>query len=376
MALSYFYQIGINLKILITSPSMENVSGITEVVRNIFSYGTNTYEHFVVGSKDGTKKRFKWILTQLCLPFQFIHKLLFSSIDLVHINTALNPLSLCRDILLGIACRIVGKTCIIHFHGGKFFSFPTSIFFHFVLKVYTFCFHHFIVLSELEKRCLIEKFGFTESTIFILPNCVDCKILEKHELNKNNSVLQIVFMGRIEKEKGIYELLTALEELKKQQIGFKFILCGTGTHQKNVIEYANKMYTKCFEYRGIVTGEQKWETFASSDVFVLPSYYEGLPVALLESMMMGCIPIVTNVGSILEIVSDQANGFVVPLYKSEMIAKYVKDLSEDQILRHTMQQKAQDTILSQYCYDDYINSLEKIYQQLIGINQDVIDAKT
>lgn len=375
MALSYFYQIGIELKILITSPSMENVSGITEVVKNILSHGTNTYEHFIIGSKDGTKKRFKWLLTQIFLPFLFIFKLLFSSIDLVHVNTALNPLSLCRDIILGIICHIVGKKCVIHFHGGKFFSLPANTFFHFVLKTYSFCFHHFIVLSELEKRCLIEKFGFKESRIFTLPNCVDCKILKKYELKKNNSVLQIVFMGRIEKEKGIYELLTALEELKKQQIGFIFVLCGTGTHQKEVIEFANKNYKESFEYRGIVTGQKKWETLASSDVFILPSYYEGLPIALIESMMMGCIPIVTNVGSILNIVSDKANGFVVPLYKSTMITQYVKDLSKDQILRHKMQEKAQHTILSQYCCDDYINWLENYYQQLIEINQDIINAK-
>lgn len=351
------------MNVLITAPSMENVSGITEVVRNITAYGKNNYQHFVVGSRDGQKKRLKWALNQFYVFFQFMYKVLFSSIDLVHINTALNPLSLCRDFFLGIICRICRKTCVIHFHGGKYFSFAPNSFFHYLLKAYSFFFHSFIVLSQREKRILIDQFGFKEHTVYILPNCVDCKILEKHKPKKNNSVLQIVFMGRIEKEKGIYELLTALKELKKQQVKFNFILCGTGTYKNKVVEYAAKNFTGSFEYRGVISGEEKWQTFASSDVFVLPSYYEGLPIALIESMMFGCIPITTNVGSISTIVSDQLNGFIVPLYQSDMIVKYVKELSEDMISRNSMQQKAQKTILSQYCCDGYIDLLENFYRE-------------
>jgi glycosyltransferase involved in cell wall biosynthesis len=87
---------------------------------------------------------------------------------------------------------------------------------------------------------------------------------------------------------------------------------------------------------GIVTGEQKNKLVLEADIFALPSYNEGLPIALLEAMAAGMAIITTPVGGIPEVITDGDNGFLVAPGNISDLAEKLTILVNNQELRQKM----------------------------------------
>lgn len=119
----------------------------------------------------------------------------------------------------------------------------------------------------------------------------------------------ILFMGSLDRRKGITDLIDTILPFKDE---YKLIVCGTGDSEiEKRIASLSAQYPHNFEYRGYVRGAKKREAFLDSDVFCLPSYGEGLPIAMLEAMSYGLVPVVSSVGAIPEIIKSHDNGFLV-----------------------------------------------------------------
>jgi glycosyltransferase involved in cell wall biosynthesis len=97
------------------------------------------------------------------------------------------------------------------------------------------------------------------------------------------------------------------------------------------------------------------------NVFLLPSFFEGLPIALLESMSFGLVPIVTNVGSIINVVNDGINGMIVNSHSSEDIAFAVEKLSKEKEYLKELSINARQYIFSNFKPEAYISRLNEIY---------------
>ena len=344
--------------ILITGPSMDNVSGIAEVVRNIKKFGTKNYIHFITGSKDGEKKNLHWLIKQFRLYKDFYTALNYNDIDIIHLNTALNPLALLRDLPLAIISKIKNKKLLIHVHGGQFINYPPNIVFNKIIKLIFHYSDHIIVLSKIEKTKLADE--YSTGSVTILENCVDCCHSKNFIEKQSSAQYNAIYLGRIEKDKGIFETIDALEMLKKKGINIKFTLCGTGSIEKTVITRLKDILGQSFVYQGVVTGNNKWNIIRQSDFFLLPSYFEGLPMALLECMSVGVIPIVTDVGSIPIVVENGSNGYLVPKYDSHAIADKLEIIISNLNLKREMSANAYKTT-RKFCCERYLIQLENIY---------------
>ncbi|WP_299576274.1 glycosyltransferase [uncultured Sunxiuqinia sp.] len=121
--------------------------------------------------------------------------------------------------------------------------------------------------------------------------------------------VRLLFVGRIEVNKGINELLSAL---KNTNIDYELSIVGDGQYMSNtkqlIKEYnlSNKIHLHGY----IPYGPQLLDIYRSHDIFILPSYSEGLPQVVLEAMASGCLVLATNVGSIPSIINDGINGFI------------------------------------------------------------------
>ena len=104
--------------------------------------------------------------------------------------------------------------------------------------------------------------------------------------------------------------------------------------------------------------------YQSADIFLLPSYFEGLPNALLEAMASGIVPIVTSVGSISEVVFNGENGFIVPLKDHKSISERIKILDNDRHLLENTKKSAYKSMLTDYSIQSYIIKLNRIYSSL------------
>ena len=126
----------------------------------------------------------------------------------------------------------------------------------------------------------------------------------------------------------------------------------------------SKHLGKSFIYLGVQNHNQKKEIFTKSHVFILPSFFEGLPNALLESMSYGVVPIVTSVGSIGEVVENYKNGIIVPKYNHKKISDHIINLFDNNKLFNSLSLNAYETIKNNFSLSSYIIN-NNIYYSVI-----------
>ena len=153
----------------------------------------------------------------------------------------------------------------------------------------------------------------------------------------------------------------AMESLKKKKIKFKFFMAGKGPEEKLFIQKFNDLLGTDFEFKGVVSGDQKTELLKKCNVFLLPSFYEGLPMALIESMSFGLVPVTTNVGSIKNVIENGINGIIVSTHSSEEIAFAIEKLSKDKECLELLSKNARQFIFRNFNPEVYIARLNEIY---------------
>lgn len=135
--------------------------------------------------------------------------------------------------------------------------------------------------------------------------------------------IRFLFIGRLLKEKGIFEFIDAIRLVKSQYPNAQFTVLGAIDHanmgalKQHVLDQL--IDDKLFDYPGYVTDVQSW--ISASSVFVLPSYREGIPRSTQEAMAMGRPVITTDVPGCRETVVDGVNGFLIPKWDAQALAE-------------------------------------------------------
>ena len=137
-------------------------------------------------------------------------------------------------------------------------------------------------------------------------------LVEKPKVAVPGEPLSFIFIGWMIKEKGLHEILASLEQLHSKHT-FRFTFIGGGTLLENVREtIREKGWAPCVSALGWVSPEQFDRELSDAHVFVLPSYAEGFPMSLIETMTKGMPAICTNVGGIADSLHDGVNGKLIP----------------------------------------------------------------
>lgn len=354
-------------KILITAPSLdenENVSGISTLVREIVAHGKSDFFHFVAGRKDSEKAGAGWMLKQFALPFNFLQKIRREKPDLVHINTAFVPLSIMRDAALTFAARAAGVPVLLHPNGGRYLieDFENKFLETVAAKMLRRA-NKVLVLSEFEKENLARR--WQNLNIGILPNAISTDQIPSVE--KISAEKTILFFGRIHESKGLQEIVKACETLKTENLKFNFRCFGTGPEKDFFVAEMRKVLGEKFHYGGVVAGREKWRELGASDIFLLPSRYgEGLPLAMLEAMAAGCVPVVADVASVRAVIRDGENGFMVEPYNAAQTAERLKLLLSGKADWQNLREAARRTVRENFSIGDYVEKLEKLYAEIIG----------
>ena len=155
---------------------------------------------------------------------------------------------------------------------------------------------------------------------------------------KIKSDVSFIFLGRLLREKGIFEFLEAAKVVKKEKTNTQFLVLGqidkqnpTAMSEEKLQEYID---ANIIEYLGYVKNVPDY--IEKVDVFVLPSYREGVPKSTQEAMAMGKVILTTDVPGCRETVVDGVNGFLVPLFSAEKLAEKMLELINKPILVRSM----------------------------------------
>jgi glycosyltransferase involved in cell wall biosynthesis len=162
--------------------------------------------------------------------------------------------------------------------------------------------------------------------LVVLPNGVVPPAEELPDRPHESPPLRALFVGRFAANKGIPYLLSAVDMLNEQGLGHRFVvrLVGTGPLYeplKSASERPNVAFC------GGVDDARLDRLYADSDVFVLPTLFEGMPTVVLEAMARKLPVIVTDVGATRELV-DEANGFIIRKRNARDIAVRLRELAD------------------------------------------------
>lgn len=281
-------------------------------------------------------------------------------IKIIHIHTS-SYKSFYRSAIFVLLSKILRKKVILHIHSGAFKTFyETNP--RFISWVLNYC-DCLIALSDFWK-------SFFESItnkplIHVIPNPIvppNPLVLSKR---KDAAILRVLFLGLLTQQKGIYDLLEVLAE-NKTEFENKLILHvgGNGdltTFHKKIkqLELENIVI-----FHGWVSGCKKEALFLNSDLLILPSYAEGLPMVILEAMSYGLPVVATTVGAVPEVVSNE-NGFLIPPRDKGSLTNillYLCNNSKEELL-HKQKHALKKT--KEYSYQSISKQLSLLYKELL-----------
>lgn len=306
------------------------------------------------GGKNKFEKLFKGVSGLILMFF----KLLFDcKIKIVHIHTASNN-SFRRSVWFLRLAKLFRKKVILHIHGGGFKDYYATNP-KWISKMLNKS-DGIIVLSESWKEYFQTITQHPE--IFIVENIVAEPINgEKHKSDK----FELVFLGLINPAKGIFDLLEVLKENINEFSG-KVLLHIGGNGNVDELKQKIEEYglSDIVVYEGFVSGEKKTELLQNCDVFVLPSYVEGLPISILEAMSYKKPILSTPVGGIPEVVKDGVNGILFsPGDKSAIASAVIKMQQDNKLLEHMGEDSYR--IIQPHFPDNVSSKLEQVYKELL-----------
>lgn len=212
-----------------------------------------------------------------------------------------------------------------------------------------------ILTSEKDKRFVVKNFKIKPEKIEIIPNYIDTELFKPLNLQKEKN--RVIFVGRLEEQKNLFSLIEAGAE-----ISVKLVIIGSGSLKEKLKNFAQEKNAKV-EFKENIPNEKLPEELNKSEIFILPSFYEGCPKALLEAMSCGLPCIGTNVEGIKDIIEHKENGYLCePDAKS--IKKAILEVLNDKDLKEKISQNARKTILEKFSLEKILEKEIKIYQSL------------
>lgn len=282
------------------------------------------------------------------------------SIRIVHIHTA-SYNSFKRSSWFVRLAKLLGKRVIIHIHGGGFKEYyGTNP--QWITSVLDKC-DAIITLSASWKRYYQSITSCPR--IYIVENIVATPV--RKQVEKKDDKLHLLFLGLVDKQKGIFDLVEALHE-HIEMFRDKLVLHIGGNGQVKALEGMITQYelNEMVIYEGFVSGTKKMDLLLNSDVFILPSYTEGLPVSILEAMSYSKPVLSTPVGGIPEVLEQNVNGILFNPGDKEGMAKAIMLMMNDGKKRTAMGVEAYERIKS-YFPGKVQLKLTGIYEELVNL---------
>ena len=182
------------------------------------------------------------------------------------------------------------------------------------------------------------------------------KIFDK--VSSDVVVPQFLFVGSIDERKGIFDVLECMTDMDNDFVLHICGACGNDKDEERFNKYRELLGEKLV-FHGYVNGAEKEKVYFDSDILLLPSYGEGLPIVILEAYSAACAVIATNVGAIPEVVGDSNGTLIVPGDKAlikETLLRYLND--QDKLLKS--KQKYNYEISEQFSLEAFIKNVSDV----------------
>ena len=346
-------------RVLMIGPGRNVMGGISTVVNSYFDLRLNERVElrYIASMEDGNKIKKLWVASKAYLEFRKCLK----DFDIVHVHMAAQASFTRKGIFIRLAKK-AGKKIIIHQHAADFddyfFKQSDELKRQQIKEVFAMA-DRVIVLSE-EWADFFGKHVCDEKKIAIVHNGVVIPNYEKTDYTDQN----VLFLGRLGERKGAYDLLKVIPDVLKRIPNARFFFGGDGEVER-CKELAEKTgIADNVSFLGWIRDTEKEEYLKKCSTFVLPSYHEGMPMSVLESMSYGLATISTNAGGIPQIISQGIDGYRVEAGDlKELETTLVRVLISSNVKR-ILGQAARKKIVEKFNAERNIDLLCTLYQKV------------
>lgn len=307
-----------------------------------------------------------WFLRSLALSLLAALKFpLRSRPDVVHVHCSHRYSFVRAAFYVLFGAHVWRRPVVLHVHGSSFDEFlenesPLLVW----LRALVFdASDAVVVLSPYWRETL--RGSVPDDRLHVVPNAVDT---EEYDPTFEVDRPHVVYLSSLVERKGVQEFVDAVDELQSRSVReFPVSIAGDGP-LADVVEAVSARHENV-SWLGYVSEAEKRELLESASIFVLPTYAEGLPIAMLEAMAGGNAVVSTSVGSIPEIVGPE-NGALVDAGDADDLADTLETLVGEPASVERMGRRNRGLARERYDWDGAVESLLAIYDEMMSGDQD------
>jgi len=232
---------------------------------------------------------------------------------------------------------------------------------------------YYFANSKAVKEFYTNYIGVKENKITVIPNGIDINYFSKFKKSRvfktsigiNGDPIIIVCVANLLPNKGHRYLLEAFDMIYRDNKNIRLLLVGDGIERKNLLHQVDHSHSK----DGILFLGKRNDVptiLANSDIFVLPTLFEGMSNAILEAMASKLAILTTNISENRELITHNQNGILVKTKSSREIKLWLEKVIDDQKLRLFLGEKAQDQIQKKFGIDVTTRLFSKSINKLIN----------
>ena len=284
--------------------------------------------------------------------------------DVVHINSALAPTAtVLRAGLLTVAGRLAGCPVVVHAHGGNIESYLKAPQARPIMRVAMAPASLVVACWSAGHEALAT--ALAPDLVRLVLNGVDSERIVPGG-DRPHDPPRLLYVGLLTPRKGVLDLIQASHELQAEGVVHELRLLG-GTPDEGpeaaepVLAAAHGRATLL----GTRTPEEMPREYAAADVFCLPSWWEAMPLSVLEAMAAGLPVVATDVGDVNRIVVEGETGFVVPTQSPDLLAQALRKLLTDSVAAQRMGRSARRRVQERFSSAATAEAIDDIYAQVL-----------
>ena len=346
--------------LLMIGPDPQGLGGISNVVslwQKSGMFDANCIE-YIPTVNDKTQNKLLFLIGRL--P-RFLLSL--PGKNIVYIHTASSN-SFYRKSLFIVLGALLGKKVILHIHPSNFYYFVSNLIW--LPRRIAFwllgCVDAFVVLVEDMQQKITS--WFPNKPVCVLPNPVDVQGMSSSESNVRDRN-RILFLGWLNRGKGVYDLVDAAKILEKERVDFVIDFFGTKEVEQLKSYILNEGLERKLTVHGWADEQRKLVALHKSTALILPSHTEGIPNVILEAMASKIPIISTRVGGLLEILRDGENAVIIEPGNPQDIAEKIKFVFNNRLYCQNIAERSYLEVCKKYDLPIIKKRFEEMLEHLI-----------
>jgi glycosyltransferase involved in cell wall biosynthesis len=285
----------------------------------------------------------------------------------VHVNMA-ERLSLFRKSVVIVTCRTLGIPVVLHLHAAQLhhfyreLPFPLQGLTRWVFSLPASC----LVLGSAAQHFVTETLKVPSNRVEVIINGVP-EPSHKRRMASENAIQKVLFLGNLSQRKGVLDLLQALALPGFEPSRLEVIFAGGGDVSLYLAKARQLGVDGFVRFAGWSDQQQVAQMMAQTDVLILPSYDEGLPLVILEALANGVAVVCSPVGEIPSVLSDGVNASFVQPGDIPGIAAAIQHVLREPAYRQTLERNGRTLYERRFSLTQFFSSIAKIHQRHFGM---------